>query len=852
MNNDIKLTDLDLMAMFRVAKEMANLDNDISEEEGAVFARYAQPLNMSESRMDWFIDLAVNMDWQNAINTLREMGPELKQYASNFLAEVAMADGNVSDKEDKTYNVFLEICGLPYTNIGQDEVYSATPKYSIRELYAIDEALGNVWDYGDAGLALKDAFWKRYDVYGENDFDFTMSEEEVVDTLYEMNDEKKQEVSEKMVEIIVTKDPESEKLCEAENIEQYYDYVLRTGLPDLLSSHVIDYQNDADDGELPEGLRFTFKDLYSIWNIIDTNCLEGSYVWSNFFSWFYVDCDIFMVCRDYNNLEQTYYEECAMQISQLGENEKICISELMAELVYANNDSDDDIYDILDVYKELVDNYGLPDCLDLFFEGHDLSEYRTDKRARIKKVEIEPDIFVESISQTKITVSVDVDHCKAVPLQCIASVYYADDDSPVPSPDYLPYGKYCWFDGKAEAERGTLGVWTALYTSLDGTSSWTNLGMTLANDFLPKDRDYYLKVRVFDLEEEAYISCPFLERKYPFKATKNEWNPDEAWLMPTYMVVRYNKRKHYFFDVIPNTSYTPCTVEFVTLPSGNTLMDVVKAKKLNYQAEGNTPDLNAISRNLDLSHPIDDDLRLAILYDPDGTNAPNPLQSLAGNIARETMVICLLTPDGSYCGFRKRRQLRDVLVAFEKHIDGDSRIKGSLASDAWFSGEAKRLVTRRFWDEINTSFYQLDYEIKISHAAKEIGDKDAKIDKVSFDRNVMIDGVSHTRFTLNFVINGCKGVKCTCECTLRDGGKYRTAIKCDEINYCGWYENICLHREFTPGYDSTRYSEFNLDIPNRILNKCKDLVGVIRIEFFTLDGYSPIEVVGHKDFKLKL
>ena len=245
-------------------------------------------------------------------------------------------------------------------------------------------------------------------------------------------------------------------------------------------------------------------------------------------------------------------------------------------------------------------------------------------------------------------------------------------------------------------------------------------------------------------------------------------------------------------------------------------------------------------------------MRLAILYDSEGTDAPNPLESLAGNVAKETMIVCLMTPDGRYGGFVKRHQLRDVLVAFEKHIDGDSKIEGSLASNVWFSGEAKRLVTRNFWDKINTSFYQLEYEIKVSQAAKKIGDKDAKIDKVSFDRNVMIDGVSYTRFTLNFVINGCKDVKCTCECTIRDGGKYRTAIKCDEAKYCGWFENICLHKEFAPGYDSSRYSEFNLDIPNRILNKCKDLASIIRIEFFTLDGYSPIEVVGNKDFTLKL
>lgn len=678
-----------------------------------------------------------------------------------------------------------------------------------------------------------------------------MDEEEVVATLSALDDEKKEEISSKMVEMIVTKDPDEDLMCDAASIERYYHYVLNSGLPDLLSDHVIDYQSDADNGELPEGLKFTFKDLYSIWNVMDTKSLEGAYVWGEFFSWFNLDYSIFTAYRDNNYPEQTEYEESVAQISQLGEDEKTCVSECMAELVYANSDYEDGIYYILDFYKELVDDCGFPDCLDLFFYGHDLSEYRTDKRACVKKVEIEPDLFVESISQTKITVSVDVDGFKDGELRCIASVYYADDDSPVPGPDYVHYGEYCWFYGKADAAHGTLGVLKYLFPSYD-SSSYTDLEMFLPNDFLPTDRDYYIKVRVFDIDEQVFISCPFLERKYPFKATKNEWNPDKATLEPTYMFVRYDKRKHYFFDVIPNTSYTPCTVEFVTIPLGKTLMEVANAQRLNYQVESNTPDLNAISKSLDLSCPTRDDMRLAILYDPDGTDAPNPLESLAGNVAKETMIVCLMTPDGCHGGFVSRRQLRDVLVAFEKHIDGDRRMKGSLASDKWFANEAKRLVTRKFWDEINTSFYHLKYEVKLSRKAKEIGDKNVKIEKISIDRNVMIDGVSHARFTLNFVINGCNGVRCTCEGTIRDGGKYRTAIRCEEAKYCGWFEHICLHKEFAPGYDSTRYSEFNLDIPNRILNKWKDYVGIIRIEFFTFDGYSPIEVVGNKDFTLKL
>ena len=63
MNNKINLTDFDLMAMFRVAQEMVRLDNNITKEETDVFVKYAQPINMSESRMNRFVNLALNMDW---------------------------------------------------------------------------------------------------------------------------------------------------------------------------------------------------------------------------------------------------------------------------------------------------------------------------------------------------------------------------------------------------------------------------------------------------------------------------------------------------------------------------------------------------------------------------------------------------------------------------------------------------------------------------------------------------------------------------------------------------------------------------------------------------------------------
>ena len=79
MNNNVNLTDLDLMAMFRVAQEIAKTDGDITTSEAEVFIKYAAPLGMSQGRMDRFINSAMKMDLEDAYETLKELEPELKQ-----------------------------------------------------------------------------------------------------------------------------------------------------------------------------------------------------------------------------------------------------------------------------------------------------------------------------------------------------------------------------------------------------------------------------------------------------------------------------------------------------------------------------------------------------------------------------------------------------------------------------------------------------------------------------------------------------------------------------------------------------------------------------------------------------
>jgi len=431
MNNNINLTDLDLMAMFRVAQEIAHADGDITPIEGEIFIKYAAPLGMSQGRMDRFINSATRMDLEDAYETLKELEPELKQYASNFFAEVALADGDVSDEENDIYANVMETCDLPFTTIGQDsDTDTATEsKYSKRELCAIQKAFINVWNGNNAGKAVKSDFWERYDVFGSSASTAAIDGAEADSALYAMSDEKKEEVSKMLLEVILAKDPDDEVFCDAVNIEHYYDLVVKTGLPDLLTDHVLDYENEEGDGETPEGLRFTFSDIYAVWSIMETKFnLTYHYPLDGFLSDFYVDQSLFSdLWLDNYMKEPEDFVESAERVSRFGTDEKEYVSRLLADTISVNIGEDDEISDSLDAYKALVENYGLPDCLADFLDGHGISEYRTDKQAIIRKVEIEPDLFVDGLSQTKIKVTVNVKGCKDGELRLIASVFHADD-----------------------------------------------------------------------------------------------------------------------------------------------------------------------------------------------------------------------------------------------------------------------------------------------------------------------------------------------------------------------------------------------------------------------------------------
>lgn len=729
MNNNINLTDLDLMAMFRVAQEIAKTDGDITTSEAEVFIKYAAPLNMSQGRMDRFINSAMKMDLEDAYETLKELELELKQYASNFLAEVALADGDVSDEENDIYANVMETCDLPFTTIGQDDTATES-KYSKRELCAINEAFLNVWDASNAGKAVKSDFWERYDVFGSNASTAAIDEAEADSALYAMSDEKKEEVSKMLLEVILAKDPDDAVFCDAVNIEYYYDLVVKTGLPDLLTNHILDYKNEEDEddfGETPKGLSFTLQDLYAVWSIVKLNFsyCALTYPIDIFFNDFCVDGGFFSKLQEDNYLKNLNLYDSGERISRLGNSEREHISTILAETISVNLD-DEDISVLLSEYKTLVDDYGLPDSLGDLLDGHGISEYRSDKIAIIQKVEIEPDLFVDGLSQTKIKVSLEVDGCKDGELRLIASVYHADDDSPVSGPDFMHYGNYSWnYDGVGDV----LSVYQNLFPSYD-FSGFTDLEMLLPNDLLPADRDYYIKVFVFDIDEQVFISYPSHTQGYRFKATKNEYDPDVITIEPTYIVVSYYEKDR---KKIPGDyrDYRPCTIRFEQIGIFNSF-DKMKGNlgAKNLSSQNYTPELDKISEKLSLKLPeADNELKLCIMYDENGAHGYNKLRDLAGlgcnnDTFYETLVVCLQNKEnnGTVYGFKYVSQLREVLKALDEAVYGLA-YNGPVYDQPALAESYKR----KFWQQVETEIDKLNYEfVKPSARATAINPKNEK------------------------------------------------------------------------------------------------------------------------------
>jgi ribosomal protein L7/L12 len=254
--------------------------------------------------------------------------------------------------------------------------------------------------------------------------------------------------------------------------------------------------------------------------------------------------------------------------------------------------------------------------------------------------------------------------------------------------------------------------------------------MYLPNDFLPHDRDYYIKVFVFDIDDQVFISYPSHTQGYRFKATKNEYDPDVITIEPTYIVVSYYEKDR---KKIPGDyrDYRPCTVRFEQiglLNSFDKMKENLGAKNLSSQ--NYTPELDKISEKLSLKLPeADNELKLCIMYDENGAHGYNKLRDLAGlgynnDTFYETLVVCLQNKEnnGTVYGFKYVSQLREVLKALDEAVYGLA-YNGPVYDQPTLAESYKR----KFWQQVETEIDKLNYEfVKLSERATAINPKNEK------------------------------------------------------------------------------------------------------------------------------
>jgi len=262
-------------------------------------------------------------------------------------------------------------------------------------------------------------------------------------------------------------------------------------------------------------------------------------------------------------------------------------------------------------------------------------------------------------------------------------------------------------------------------------SLFKDLEMYLPNDFLPHDRDYYIKVFVFDIDDQVFISYPSHTQGYRFKATKNEYDPDVITIEPTYIVVSYYEKDR---KKIPGDyrDYRPCTIRFEQIGLLNSF-DKMKGNlgAKNLSSQNYTPELDKISEKLNLKLPeADNELKLCIMYDENGAHGYNKLRDLAGlgcnnDTFYETLVVCLQNKEnnGTVYGFKYVSQLREVLKALDEAVYGLA-YNGPVYDQPALAESYKR----KFWQQVETEIGKLNYEfVKLSERARAITPKSENV-----------------------------------------------------------------------------------------------------------------------------
>lgn len=144
-----------LTALVCVAMEIASIDGHRSDEEILSIIRSLQEhYSLDEATFKVLITDARNMNLERALPLLRNLGSDEKQFASDLFAQVAVADGKLTEEEKEAYYQLVQLLELPV--VGQNEQKDEFPVPVFASLYVGYGNLGNVrtnsiilWDLGN-------------------------------------------------------------------------------------------------------------------------------------------------------------------------------------------------------------------------------------------------------------------------------------------------------------------------------------------------------------------------------------------------------------------------------------------------------------------------------------------------------------------------------------------------------------------------------------------------------------------------------------------------------------------------------------------------------------------------------
>ncbi len=109
----------ELAALMYVAREVINVDGEVNRAEQEIFANVFSKFGLDNEELTLLIELSYKVEAEEAIQTLINLGPGQRTFASALVTLLVAADGKLTDDETELYAALLKTCHLPYLTIDE-------------------------------------------------------------------------------------------------------------------------------------------------------------------------------------------------------------------------------------------------------------------------------------------------------------------------------------------------------------------------------------------------------------------------------------------------------------------------------------------------------------------------------------------------------------------------------------------------------------------------------------------------------------------------------------------------------------------------------------------------------------